>query len=273
MIVISVVRDQKMYDKCIRRNTFLSGSSCVCLDNTQDNQTIPARYNCFLDHYNYTKPEWFVFCHEDWEVKEDLLARLASLDRGCLYGPIGMALPKSVPGELRGVGEIVCSDKDGSKQKTVGVFQTTLREVGTFDCQCLIVHSSLIQKYHLRFDENLSFDLYVEDFCMMAREKYHIVSKILQLKCHHWSFGSAGERFLKQYCYIQNKYHNARQVYITTCNRSLIGGRFFDRILIYFSFYVIPFLFQKKQNSKGITSIKLFKIPVYRKRSKKEKQK
>ena len=44
-------------------------------------------------------------------------------------------------------------------------------KVQTFDCQCLIIHSSLINRYKLRFDENLTFDLYVEDFCANANEK------------------------------------------------------------------------------------------------------
>ena len=53
--------------------------------------------------------------------------------------------------------------------------------VDTVDCQCLIVHSDLIKKYHLRFDEHLQFHFYAEEFCIMASEKYNIPSYALSI--------------------------------------------------------------------------------------------
>ena len=212
MQIISVVRDFNMYNQLIKDNPFYPiDTNFICFNNNDENLTIPIRYNSFLESYDYSNEDWFIFCHEDWELKENLEKRLNKLDKNSLYGVIGTSLNWNGHSDYT-YGEIENSNKDGSNLIKIGNYNNELVEVGTFDCQCLIMHSSVVEKYGLRFDKKLTWDLYVEDFCIFARENHNIPSKILQLKCQHYSFGKITERFYKQYTYLQKKYKNAKSV-------------------------------------------------------------
>lgn len=224
MQVVSVVRDFDMYERLVRSNVHMQGAVFTPYDNREENLHITTRYNQFLDSYDYAKEDWFVFCHEDWEVKEDLVARLEGLDKNCLYGPVGVTLI-ACEGGARTLGQIIESKKDGSNPHTAGISVKINEEVGTFDCQCLILHSSVIARHNLRFDENLSFDLYVEDFCIQAREHASIKSYILQLHCQHYSGGNVAERFYQQYDYICSKYAKSKYFYGTTVNGLFLGDK------------------------------------------------
>lgn len=195
IVFVSAVRNFGIYDRLVRNNPVNAGAGFVCFDNLKENIGVASRYNSFLDSYDYSEPAWFVFCHEDWQALQDLRPKLRGADRNCLYGPVGMSsmtAGDSVCLYLRGF----CRqcDRDGSRETRVrGVFRSG--RVDTFDCQCLIVHSSLVEKYGLRFDGQFTFDLYVEDFCIGAYERYGIVSKVLRIDCRHWSYGEISERF------------------------------------------------------------------------------
>ena len=69
----------------------------------------------------------------------------------------------------------------------------------------MIAHSSLVQQRGLRFDEHLTFDLYVEDFCMAAAKK-GISARILPLGARHWSGGNVLPRYAEQEAYVNAKY-------------------------------------------------------------------
>ncbi len=157
------------------------------------------------------------------------------------------------------VGKIKCSDRNGENVVIMGDECANLTEVGTVDCQCLIVHSSLIEKYNLRFDENLSFDLYTEDFSIYAREHYNIPTKIMQVDCHHYSFGKLTERFANSYKYLQNKYKKTRFAYITTCSLKLIGNGFMGFSPLY---ELCRFLWRKKIDADGTIKVKILGIPL-----------
>lgn len=273
MQIISVVRDFNMYNRLVRDNPNWKGVVFTVFDNNKENITIPKRYNHFLDNYDYSKDDWFIFCHEDWEIKEDLKNCLCNLDKNHLYGPIGTVLNYKIflPYPLKG--QIENSHKDGSDCRLIGHNIKKISQVGTFDCQCLIVHSSLIKKKHLRFDENLTWDLYVEDFCIGAREQHNIPSYVLQLKCQHYSFGNITECFYTQYAYLQKKYAGAKNTYISSCSDIPIGKKipFSYKILVIFSiiyYKIIRFFWQKKITKSGTFSIKICKIPVYRRKIK-----
>src|SRR5574344_2710316 len=64
------------------------------------------------------------------------------------------------------------------------------KDVDCLDCCCMIVHSSLINKYNLLFDENLDWHMYVEDFCYNAQKNYKIKTKAVQFNCYHLGAGT-----------------------------------------------------------------------------------
>ena len=263
MQIISVVRHFDMYQKLVEGNPFYGKNACfTAYDNLHENLTIPQRYNAFLNGYDYTKPDWFVFCHEDWELKEALPPVLEKLDKGALYGPIGVAFDDKMLDEDRIIGQVIQSDKQGNNAKRHGRQIESPQEVGCFDCQCLIVHSSLVQKYHLRFDEKLSFDLYAEDFCINARESFGIASKALPLACQHFSTGQITDRFWRLLAYVQKKYKKAQHSYCSPVYFTVIGKKMrlpFERTL---AEKVKGFFFQKKVTKSGKVRVKILKIPM-----------
>lgn len=72
------------------------------------------------------------------------------------------------------------------------------------------MHSSLLRKCELRFDENLCFHMYVEDMCYAAKQQ-GILSKIVQFDCRHLSHGNMGEELDKSADYVKSKY-NIREI-------------------------------------------------------------
>ena len=210
VVAISVVRDFGMYARCITENPNMAGCETVAIDNTAAADGIGVCYNRFLDSFDFSRPAWLVFCHEDFEPLENLRQALDGRDRAALWGPIG-ALTEVVCGiyhRWRFAGEVWQCRKDGTCRSLQGrkVPDGTFAE--TFDCQCLAVHSSLVAQAGLRFDENLTFDLYAEDFCMAAAIK-GIPSRIMHLKACHWSPGQVQQRYAVQEAYLAAKYPDA----------------------------------------------------------------
>lgn len=205
---ISAIRDFSLYDKLFGRLRDEPGVCLHSIDNRTDNQPIPKRYNDFLDGYDYAKPGWFVFCHEDFEIREPLDPLLEGLPTDALYGAIGCARRGPFPFRHQAfLGQITECNRDGSGNPwTVGRSVPPMTEVETFDCCCLIVHSSLVERLHLRFDEELAFDLYVEDFCATARIRHGIVSRILPFQATHHSGSSPTERLYRHLPYLKSKY-------------------------------------------------------------------
>lgn len=206
--LVSVVRDPAMYRRCVAENPFASGCQLHALDNRQENAHVSVQYNRFLDSYDHAKPGWLVFCHEDFEILEPLGPWLSRCDPGSLQGPIG-AWTRRVAGVFYRWGLSGCileTDKEGKGESSIGSEVPLGTLVETFDCQCLMVHSSLVEKTGLRFDPELAFDLYVEDFCIQARERFGIASRIVPVRCRHRSHGHVGERYREHEQYLRRKY-------------------------------------------------------------------
>jgi hypothetical protein len=263
MVIISVVRDFDMYHRLVRDNRFNQGASFYPIDNREKNEAVPLCYNRFLDGYDYSKEAWLVFCHEDWEILEPWQKRFDELDKESLYGPVGVR----VVGRKRMVlGQIKNSMKDGSGCRLVGIDFPTGTVLGTFDCQCVIVHSSLIARTGLRFDLNLVFDLYVEEFCMQAREKFGILSRVFALSCQHYSFGNLQPRFYKAVDHVRRKHPKLKHCYSTTATKVLMGPiNLFEMFQIEkelrHSIFMRYIYFEKITRSNHHL-VKIFKIPV-----------
>lgn len=214
VVLVSVFTDADLYARCVLDNPFVKGNANIDVkgyDNSVDNQPIAARYNQFINDWDESREAWFVFCHHDWEVLEDIALKLDGIDKSVLWGPIGAKLLKQGD-QWRQVycGTIQERSRDGTVSRTLwNRHSETGTPVDTFDAQCVIVHSSLVKKLGLRFDESYQFDLYAEDFCVMAKENHGVPSKILRVECRHNSIlESMSERlsFFEMVHYFNNKW-------------------------------------------------------------------
>lgn len=211
-----------MYDKCIRGNPYCRGCEFSPVDNRASNNGIPAGYNAVLDSRDPGEDAWYVFCHEDWQPLEEIAPRLSSLESGSLWGVIGAAthVRFGIYHQWKVLGAIEECAKDGSLRHSLGRAVPQGTCVETFDCQCLIVHSSDVQRHRLRFDEHLTFDLYVEEFCMAAR-RLAIDSRIAPISACHWSGGRVQPRYYEQERYVGKKYP---EMCLTGTSSWVLGG-------------------------------------------------
>lgn len=213
VVVFSVVRDQDMYLRCLLGNNFLKGCVLKEVDNAADNQPVTKRYNDFLD--SLEEDCWVVLCHEDWEVKERLYDVVKNFDPAYLYGPIGVFVEeRETVDVIVPMGYVSQSTKNDRKEIVIRGKEFEGR-VDTFDCQCLIFHSSIVREHGLRFDEHLSFDMYVEDFCACAYERAGIQSRTVKLESLHHSFGKLSASFKDSLDYVRKKYAVSRKRYAT----------------------------------------------------------
>ena len=217
-VFVTVVRDHELYRRLVSGNSNNAGGEFVAVDNLVENMSVTRRYNSFLDSWDYSKKAWFVFIHEDYEFLEPLAPVLARVDPRCIYGTVGARSTR--PGD--DVLWAVNSNKDGSGVGLYGRPFSGCPEVLTTDCNCMIVHSDLVLEFHRRFDERLTFDLYAEDFEINAFERHGILTRVLGVRNHHYSFGRIGRRFFEQRRYLMEKYAEASRVYGTT-TKQLIG--------------------------------------------------
>ena len=208
VVCIVVVRDPDRYWQCFGANRWVKDLSCIKLDNRVENLPIPVRYNDFLDKYDYSHPAWLAFMHEDFEIREPLGNKLADCDRGSLWGIIGGRRRSFCGiGISSHYGSVV--DADRSHPGRCVRSGKAVRKgfpVETFDCCALMVHSSLVERFGLRFDPKLEFDLYVEDFCAMAKVKHGIVSRILPFEATHHSLSVPQKRYYDLLPYLRQKY-------------------------------------------------------------------
>lgn len=235
VIIISVVRDFSMYEKCVRGNPNCVGAEFAVFDNRVENQGLSYLFNRFLSSRPENEDAWYMFCHEDFELREPICPLLDKLDSQSLWGPIGARTTRHfVYYKWELLGRVWQCDRNGHNLLQMGEAVPLGTEVETFDCQCLLVHSSLVSCFNLGFDENLTFDLYVEDFCMNAHERSNgrIRSRIIPMAACHWSGGNMGERYYRQEAYLKRKYPNSSAT--GTASLSL-GGRitFFWKLTIW----------------------------------------
>lgn len=193
-----------MYERCVSSNKFLDGAELVKIDNSTENTSISVRYNSFINKVLY-RDCWIVFCHEDWMAREPILPIIRKQDKGRLYGNVGIRIERHKRFDYIVLfGGLMQSNKDGGERILVKGFLPSSR-VTSFDCQLIAVHTSLLRRSGLRFDENLKFHLYVEDFCASACEK-GIECWTIDIKSEHYSYGVVSDEFYESLEYLRKKY-------------------------------------------------------------------
>jgi len=214
--LVTVFITPEMYSRFFTSNANVNYYDLVGIDNRQLNRGLPIIYNEVIENH-INADCWLFFVHEDFEIKCDL-AIVDSLDRRSVYGTFGVNLEHDVP---VGYGKHICSKKDGSGPLDVGNEILGAVNVQTLDCQSILIHTSLLANHaFLRFDENLSFDLYAEDFSINAQE-HGIDVKVFPLKFRHYSYGKVTERYHAGLRYLAGKYPSVA----VAGGCSFIGGR------------------------------------------------
>lgn len=215
--VITVVIAPAMYERFFVQNPVVNCCDLVSIDNRASNRGLPVIYNEMIARH-LADDCWMLFVHEDYEIKNGLSV-IATLDAGYVYGTFGLNFENNSPAPY---GRHTCSNKDGSHAVEVGHAISEPVTVQTLDCQAVLVHTSLLRNNpQLRFDEQLTFDLYAEDFCINAKYKLGITSKVFPLSFQHYSHGNITERYHSGIRYLAQKYPDVAVA--GSC--SFIGGR------------------------------------------------
>lgn len=218
--IVTVVIDPAMYARFFSTNTVVNSYDLVSIDNRPLNRGLPVIYNEMINRC-LDGNCWLLFVHEDFEIKGGLSV-IDTLDPSYVYGTFGLNFENNSPAPY---GHHVCSNKDGSRAVEVGHVISDPVVVQTLDCQSILVHTSLLQKNpELRFDEHLTFDLYAEDFCINAKYKLGITSKVFPLTFQHYSHGKITDRYHAGISYLGRKYPDVAVA--GSC--SFIGGRSAD---------------------------------------------
>lgn len=228
--IVTVSNNKEQYSKYFENNTIANKYKLINFDNTSENLSLPIRFNKYLDSFQ-DRGQWVVFCHQDFELREDLECKLKDLDKNCIYGPIGafhekhftffLKLHKFQIKKLKigfvkrsiSMGEIQEVGVNHSKKVGRRITQPTIVE--TLDCCCFIVHSSILKSTQYRFDTKLNWHLYSEDFSLTLKKQFNIPTKAFQLECTHYSSGRKDASFYESLEYIKNKYKDGS--FVSTC--------------------------------------------------------
>lgn len=221
--VICTFNNPEIFEKVVKNNKNLKNCEVIEYDNTNENIAITKRYNDFIEKYISSKDYpnedfWCFFIHQDFGITENIENITEKLNHNYIYGAIGAKI-------LRGLffgkksedrfgfktrfklilGEILQGENDFNL-KPYGHKLLFQRAVNSIDCCCIIIHSSLIKKYDLHFDENLSFHMYAEELCYRTKKDYKIKTKVVQMKCYHLGKGILNEEFKKSVKYLEEKF-------------------------------------------------------------------
>lgn len=227
--IICVYNNQEIFDKVVKSNENLKNCEIFAYDNTTENIAITKHYNNFINENigaatkggrtSKDSDFWCLFIHQDFGIMENIDLALEKLNKNHIYGAIGVKIFRGLFFGKKGkdrhlgfksslvltLGRIFQGNNDFNFKKHGRkiFFNPT---VDAIDCCCTIVHSSLIEKYNLRFDENLSFHLYAEELCYSAKKNHKIKTKIVQINCYHMGKGNLNEEFQKSAQYLKDKF-------------------------------------------------------------------
>jgi hypothetical protein len=183
---IVVYNIPEVFRRCFSSSSYVSPDDVVAYHNT-GKESIPKFFNKVIQKY-LQENVWFVFCHQDFILKEDLKPRLKDKDTGTIYGPIGTR-----PGENRFFFGMLLQT-DGTP---IGRELKENTPVQTLDEMCLIVHSEAFRQ-GLWFDERFRLHFYGADLCLQAYQSgFDVVA--MQLACQHKSRTFRGDLTAPEY--------------------------------------------------------------------------
>ena len=219
--VICVYNKQEIFDKVVKHNKNLKDCEIFACNNTKDNVAITKLYNKFIDENILTDEDpdfWCLFIHQDFGIEENIDLKLNKLDKICIYGPVGAKFYRGLFFDKHGLkrrlfnvnyGKILQGNNDFNFHE-YGVKLKRSKIVDAIDCCCIIIHSSLIKKHNLHFDNNLSFHMYAEELCYSAKKNHRVKTKVIQLNCYHLGTGNLNEEFQKSAQYLKDKFNIER---------------------------------------------------------------
>jgi hypothetical protein len=152
----------------------------------KNNEPLPKVFNEMVQKLMH-EDVWFVLCHQDFVLGEDLRPHLMGKEVGAVYGPIGVSLSENKP-----LGRII--QTDGT---SIGRQLNADTPVQILDEMCLIIHAEIFRQ-GLSFDEGFRFHFYGADFCMQAFVAGFDVLA-MQLKCQHKSKTLHGDITSQEY--------------------------------------------------------------------------
>lgn len=170
---VVVYNKPKVFKDCFASSPHVSSESVTAYYNI-NNEPLPKIFNKIIQEH-LQEDIWFVFCHQDFILKEDIQPRLKDKEVEAIYGPIGIRL-----GDDRFTGMIMQTDGTPTGRQ---LDEDT--PVQTLDEMCLIAHSRVFRK-GLLFDERFRFHFFGADFCMQAYVSGFDVLA-MQLRCQHKS--------------------------------------------------------------------------------------
>lgn len=226
--VICVFNNSEIFEKVIKTNKNLKTCEIFGYDNINENIAITKRYNNFIKEHiganafgvgtSKEQDFWCFFIHQDFGLTENIENITKKLNPACIYGTIGAKICRGIFFGRKGnshfgfksrfkliLGNILQGENDFNL-KPYGQKIPFQVIVDSIDCCCIIMHSSLIKKNNLFFDENLNFHMYAEELCYRAKKDYKIKTKVIQIKCYHLGKGVLNEEFQKSLKYLEEKF-------------------------------------------------------------------
>jgi len=179
MKFVVVYNIPEAFRKYFSSSPFVSADKVIAYHNMK-NEPLPKFYNETVRKH-LSEETWFIFCHQDFVLREDLKLRLKEKDTEAIYGPVGVRLAAEPF-----MGQIIQANNE-----PIGASLSEDTVVQTLDAQCLIAHASVFRQ-GLWFDERFPFHFYDADFCMSAYTRGFDVLAT-QINCQHKSRTLTGD--------------------------------------------------------------------------------